>query len=336
MNTLVQQIADKRYPVWAIVGTQTELNAFNKMDFGVTVQPQGQQTNEAFPNFNPAFTSFDLSDEAQSQLYNLPPLNVPFASFTPAEFTQTVLFQKILNVATDMPLMVVGQNLNNRTAVLLGEGLWRWRLNEYLQKQNHETVDELVNKTIQYLSASADKRLFRVNSKTIFNETAPVEMDAELYNESFEPVTSSEITIEIKNENGDTYPFTFSVSGNTYKLRAGLLPVGDYTYIAKTKLGNQNHQVVGRFSVRAMNAERLNLRADHYLLNLIAQQTGAEMVYPNQLSDLQNKLTSREDVKPVTYIEKGFYELINLKWLLISLLLILSLEYALRRFYGAY
>ncbi|MDR2934112.1 MAG: hypothetical protein LBU68_02420, partial [Rickettsiales bacterium] len=72
MQALVQQISDKKLPVWAIIGTQTELNAFNKLDFGVTVQLQGQQTNEAFPSFNSAFTSFDFSDEAQNQLYNFP------------------------------------------------------------------------------------------------------------------------------------------------------------------------------------------------------------------------------------------------------------------------
>ncbi|MDR1950619.1 MAG: hypothetical protein LBP96_00135, partial [Bacteroidales bacterium] len=162
------------------------------------------------------------------------------------------------------------------------------------------------------------------------------EMDAELYNETFEPVTSTEVSIEIKNTDGIVYPFTFSPVGNVYKLRAGLLPIGDYTYIAQTKLGNQNHQVQGRFSVRAMNVEQLNLRADHHLLNLIATQTDAEMVYPNQLKELQNLLVSREDAKPVTYVEKGFHELLNLKWILILLILILSVEYFLRRFYGSY
>jgi hypothetical protein len=336
MNNLIQQISDKNIPTWTIIGTQTDLNAFNRLNFGVNVQLRGSQTNDAFPSFNSAFTNFIFSDNARNQLFNFPPLNVPFASFTLAESAETFLFQKILNVTTDMPLMILNQNLNNRTAVLLGEGIWRWRLNEFLQKQNHDAADELINKTIQYLSASADKRLFRVNSKNIFDETEPIEMDAELYNEAFEPVTSAEVTIEIKNEDGIVYPFTFSPVGSIYKLRAGLLPVGDYTYIAQTQLGNQKHQVSGRFSVRAMNVEQLNLRADHQLLNLIAVQTDAEMVYPNQLDELKNLLISRNDAKPVTYVERGFHELLNLKWILILLILILSVEYFLRRFFGSY
>jgi hypothetical protein len=112
--------------------------------------------------------------------------------------------------------------------------------------------------------------------------------------------------------------------------------VGDYTYIAQTKLGNQNHQISGRFSVRAMNVEQLNLRADHQLLNLISIQTDAEMLYPNQLDELKSMLISREDVKPVIYVERGFHELLNLKWILILLILILSFEYFLRRYLGAY
>jgi hypothetical protein len=306
------------------------------MNFGVTVQLRGNQTNDAFPSFNSAFTNFTFSDEGRNQLFYFPPLHVPFAAYTLAESAETFLFQRILNVTTDMPLMIASQNLNNRSVVLLGEGIWRWRLNEFLQKQNHETVDELINKTIQYLSASVDKRLFRVNSKAIFDETEPIEMDAELYNEAFEPVTSVEVTIEIKNEAGIVYPFTFSPVGTIYKLRAGLLPVGDYTYVAQTQLGTQTHRVEGRFSVRAMNVEQLNLRADHQLLNLISVQTDAEMVYPNQLEELKNLLISREDAKPVSYVERGFYELINLKWILIFIILILSVEYFLRRFFGSY
>ncbi|MDR0437009.1 MAG: hypothetical protein LBH22_01765 [Bacteroidales bacterium] len=336
MNALVQQISTKQLPVWTIVGIQTDLNAFNKMNFGVTVELRGQQTNDAFPSFNTAFTNFTFSDESKNQLFNFPPLSVPFAAYTVAESAQTFLFQKILNVTTDMPLMIASQNLNNRSVVLLGEGIWRWRLNEFLQRQNHDAVNELVKKTIQYLSASADKRLFRVNVKPIFDETEPIEIDAELYNDSYEPVTSAEVTIEIKNEDGVVYPFTFSPVGNIYRLRAGLLPVGDYTFVAQTKLGNQTHQATGRFSVRAMNIEQLNLRADHQLLYLIAKQTDAEMVYPNQLDELRNMLISREDAKPVTYVEKGFHELINLKWILVFVILILSLEYFLRRYFGAY
>jgi hypothetical protein len=336
MSTLVQQVLDKQLPIWAVVGTQTDLNTFNSMNLGVNIQSRGQQTNQAFPIYNPAFANFTFTNESQNQLFNFPPLYVPFATFTLAEFAQTFLFQRILNVTTDMPLMIASQNLNNRYAVLLGEGIWRWRLNEFLQKQNHETVDEIVNKTIQYLSASADRRMFRVNSKNIFDETEPIEMNAELYNESFEPVTASEVTIEIRNADGIVYPFTFSPVGTAYELRAGLLPVGDYTYTAQTRLGNQTHQATGAFSVRAMNVEQLNLRADHQLLNLLAVQTDAEMVYPNQLGELQNILMSRDDAKPVTFVERGFHELINLWWILVLLVLILSIEYFLRRYFGAY
>lgn len=336
MSRFIRQILEKKIPIWTIIGTQTELNVFNKMDLGITIQSQGTQSNEAFPSFNSTFTNFSLSDEVLNHFHDIPPLNVPFAIFTVAKYSQIFLFQKILNVTTDMPLMVVGQNASTRFATLLGEGIWRWRLNEYFTKKNHEAVDELINKTIQYLSANPDRRQFRVNVKPVFDEFEPIEMTAELYDDSYEPVTSADVSIEIKNSDGDVYPFSFSSAGQAYKLRAGLLPVDDYTYIAKTKLGAKNHQAEGRFAVKVSNTELLNLRADHQLLNLISTQTEAKMFYPNQLSELRDLLISHESVKPVTYIEKGFFELINLKWILAFLFFILTLEYFLRRYYGAY
>ncbi|MCL2414371.1 MAG: hypothetical protein FWC94_03870 [Bacteroidales bacterium] len=336
MSDLVQQVLVREIPVWKILGTQTDFNAFNRMNFGVSIEPRGQQTNDAFPSFNTAFTNFTFSNDSRNQLFSFPPLTVPFAAFTFAETAQIFLFQRILNITTDMPLMLVNQNVNNRTAVLLGEGIWRWRLHEYLQNQNHEAINELTNRTVQFLSAAADRRQFRVHSRPIFDETEPIEMEAELYNEANELVTSSEVAIEIKNADGAIFPFTFSPSGTMYQLRAGFLPVGDYTYVARTRLGSQTHQATGGFSVRAMNIEQLNLRADHQLLNLIALQTDAEMFYPNQLDELRNMLISRDDARSVTYIERAFHELINLKWILFFLILILSIEYFLRRYFGAY
>jgi hypothetical protein len=41
---------------------------------------------------------------------------------------------------------------NRKIAVLIGEGIWRWRLNEFADTGNTVAFDELFSKLVQYLS----------------------------------------------------------------------------------------------------------------------------------------------------------------------------------------
>jgi hypothetical protein len=82
--------------------------------------------------------------------------------------------------------------------------------------------------------------------------------------------------------------------------------------------------------------ESINSTADHQLLYKLAQQHRGEMVYPNALDALQNKLLSRDDIKPVSYSEKKLKELIHLKWVFFLLLGLLSFEWFLRKRNGGY
>jgi hypothetical protein len=72
-----------------------------------------------------------------------------------------------------------------KTAILTGEGIWRWRLEDFEKNENHDAVDELIGKSVQYLSAKDDKRKFRAYpAKNRFAENERITLNAELYNDS--------------------------------------------------------------------------------------------------------------------------------------------------------
>ena len=55
-----------------------------------------------------------------------------------------------------------------RQAVCAVEGLWKWRLYEYLKTNNQILFDELINKSVQFLSVKEDKRPLGLNMKNLF------------------------------------------------------------------------------------------------------------------------------------------------------------------------
>src|SRR5690625_6839951 len=60
------------------------------------------------------------------------------------------------------------------------EGLWKWRLFEYLEKQETPAFNEILDKVIDYVSQEKDDRLFRLRkNKLLFDETEEITFQAE-------------------------------------------------------------------------------------------------------------------------------------------------------------
>ncbi|MCD4665305.1 MAG: hypothetical protein K8R68_08530, partial [Bacteroidales bacterium] len=181
-----------------------------------------------------------------------------------------------------------------------------------------------------------DKSFFRVFSKNNFKENENIIIDAEVYNESYELVNDPEVTLTITNSEGKKYTFTFSKSSKAYYLNAGSLPVDNYKYTARVLVGDKIFTDNGEFTVSPLNIEKINSIADHNLLYNLAKRRGGEMVYPGQLDELFEKINSREDIKTISYTKKRFTEILNLPWLLILIIALLSAEWFMRKRAGGY
>src|SRR5690606_27280055 len=148
-----------------------------------------------------------------------------------------LISQQAGKLVTTMPLLVFAEDHQRKIAVLAGEGIWRWRLEDFQENSSHEAVDELLIKTVQFLSVRDDKRKFRAYpAKNAFDENEPVILNAELYNDAFELVNTPDVHVSIKNTEGKSYSFVFSRTANAYILDAGVLPSGSYSYSATTEL----------------------------------------------------------------------------------------------------
>ena len=85
-------------------------------------------------------------------------------------------------------LLVLQQGASARSAFMIGNGWWRWRMYDYMQYATHSHFDDLILKVFQYIGVKEDKNFFRVSGKQIYAENEDVVFDAELYNANYELV----------------------------------------------------------------------------------------------------------------------------------------------------
>ena len=336
IQKLLADIDKAKIPVLYILGSQVSISVFNNIQKDINVPSNGGKMNDVIPVLSKNFSLFTMSDALRNYSSKLSPLQCPFGNYKTNSSVSVFLNQKIGLVETQQPLMLFSQSGEKKTGIICGEGIWRWRLQDFAEHNNQNIFNELIDKTVQYLSAKIDKSFFRVISKNNFYENESIEFEAEVYNDSYELINDPEVNLTITNNEGKKFPFTFNKTTNAYRLDAGVFPVGNYRYEAKVKVGAKIYSEKGEFNVSALQVEITNTIADHQLLYSLAKKNGGAMVYPNQLKKLANLLNAREDIKPISHSEKKLSDMINLKWIFFLLLTLISLEWFIRKINGAY
>jgi hypothetical protein len=324
--------AQSNVPLWYIAGAQTDLSDFNQEQNTIRIIAGRTDVQEEFAVPVAGFSLFTLTDSAQNKINRLPPLLAPFGNYGSAAGASVLLKQKIGSINTTFPLLAFNEADGRRTAVLAGEGLWRWNMAEYQDFGSHAAMEELFSQSIQYLTANANRQRFRAYAaKNVFDEGENILLNAELYNDALQLVNTPDVNITLKNNNGKTYSYLFSRAGQSYQLNAGVLPVGSYSYSATSKLGKQAFTAKGQFTIKALNLESRQSTANHQLLYSIAKQSGGKMLQSSQMGQLADLIRKNDNIKTVVYDDQRYSDLIDSKWLFVLILALLSTEWFLRK-----
>lgn len=331
-QNFASQLSEAKMPMWFILGAQNNINSFNQLQRLVKLNRANGAMQEIFPLAESNFTLFTIDPEAIKQLNNYDPLQSPFADLAINGSYSAILNQKIGRVNTQSPLLFFMNDGSRKMGFLLGEGIWKWKLEEAKENQSLPLVNEMISKTIQYLSVKDDKRKFKVSpSKATFDENEHVILNATLYNDAYEPVNTPDVSVQLKPENGKVFNYTFSKFGAAYRLDAGSLPQGNYSYVASTTLGSQKYTATGSFYINALITEYQQTTANHQLLYTMAQQNGGKMFMPDQLLRIADELERNELIKTVSYEDRRYEELISFKSLFAVIIVLLSIEWFLRK-----
>ncbi|MDB4582879.1 hypothetical protein N9164_06980 [Draconibacterium sp.] len=333
----ILKTADKnRIPVLFIVGNKTFIPQFNVLNTGSSITPLAGSDESAQATLNTIYATFNLSDDFKELLPEFPPLQVPFADFEmEPEFTP-LFYQKLVNIETSKPLIATGNRYGRKTGFIFGEGIWRWRLYDYYINQSQARFNELINQLVQYLALRENEDNFIVEFNPVYTEIDDVVLNAQVYNDAFERITSEEVTIDIQNANGEEYNFTFDIQGNNYYLNAGHLPTGDYTFSSNVKIGNETFNETGSFTIVSVNLENVVTRANHNMLYQLAENSNGKFYLPNNTNQIISEIKNNNQLKTTSYFQEMVYDLLNLRWIFFVTLFLLSMEWFLRKFWGIY
>ena len=330
-NGLFAKIKAEKVPVWYIVGAQSNLSRFNQVQRQVNFSGNNALQYQ-YSDIDKNLSVFDLDPASRKVIENFDPLQVPSGLFKIMGNQQVVLDQRNMELKTDHPQLFFMNDNGRKTGYLIGEGLWKWKLSEAHENPQTPVFNDLMGKIVQYLSVKDDKRKFKVRPvKNTFEENDRVLLNATLYNDSYQPVNTPDVNLLLKDEKGKTYNFTFSRFESSYQLDAGILPPGNYSYVANTVLGNQHYQDKGSFFVSTLTAEFQQTLANHQLLYQLANQTNGKLYLPDQLLKIKDDLLKSNQLKTLSYEDRKYEELINFKSLFVLILILLSIEWFVRK-----
>lgn len=333
---VLKVIVQNEMPVLFVLGNQSRLSVFNNYFEGMNIISASESMTSAQFEANKQFTLFSFNHELENQLASFPPLSVPLGNYQIANGSEVLGWQRVMGLVTNFPLFAFYDNIGIRNAVIVGEGIWQWRIQNNVQYNSSDGVDAVLNKSVMYLMADIDKRKFKVISKGDYENRNDVTLIAELYNQSLELDNSAEVMLYLSNENKEQFNYVFSPFDNYYTLNLNKLPVGIYSYKATTKLGNNTYSDAGEFIVQHIDNESLNLNADHRMLNRLAVNHGGNMYFPNQVDELRLKIFELDNLKSKIHYQDKFIGLNSLVYILITLLALLSIEWFLRKYFGNY
>lgn len=335
-NTLFQNFVKSKTSLLIIFGQQSDLPLLARQNMPIKFDNAQRDFDEVTPVVNHAFSNFTLSPETITIVASYPPVSVHYGKIQIPTSVTPLLYQRVGSLATEKPLLCIDIKDSRKTGLMLGEGLWRWRLNEFDRTENTVAFDEVFGKLIQFLSTTDDKRKFRSYPlQQEFADTEPVVFESQVYNDIFEPVYGNTIEIAIMGENGIRSQYTYVTSPGNIRYQIGGLKEGVYKYRSRTVLNQKTEEVRGEFAVVEKQTELQNLTADFDLLKKLSSNTGGRFYNFSEMELLHAQLWQTR-AKSIIHTEETYESLINLKWIFFLLLALMSLEWGLRKYHGSY
>jgi hypothetical protein len=334
-KALVDQLMKDVKSHFFIVASQTQTSIFNQLNPIVTIEASNQK-DQVIAGLSHDFEKFKIDPEYSKLISSYPPVTVPFGEYSLKGNIDVLLYQKIGSVVSDNPLLATSIKDGKKTAVFVGDGLWRWRLNEYRETEKTEAFDNIFSSLIQYLSAKEDKRKFRVYpEKNEFRESDRVVFETELYNDVFERVYNNKVDLAIRDEGGKVkkYSFTPTEASTTFEVK-GLSP-GLYKYSASTEFAEKTERASGEFIITEEVLEAVNLTANFNLLRELSSKSGGSFIPTGKVSQLPS-IMNLSQKQSIIHSNEEYQELINLPWIFAVILVLVTLEWGLRKYSGGY
>ena len=312
-----------------VAGTKTNWTLLNQLQTNYNQQVTNQTENFQ-PTVNQNYSTFiidDLNFEA------FPPLQSEFGETKFSVPFEALLFKTVNGTELEEPLLATFEINDKREALLLGEGIWKWRAQSYLDEKSFNTFDNFIGKLVQYLSSKQRRSRLNVNYESFYNGNDNVKITAQYFNKNYEFDANASITIILKNkitEDTKTYPFV--LKNTNYQVDLSGLEAGEYSFTVRTSNGTISKS--GELKILDYNVEQQFLNANVSKLESLATNSNGKSYFIDNTSTIINDLLSDSRFAIIQKSSKKIVPLIDWKYLLVLIALSLAMEWFIRKYNG--
>ncbi|QWX85339.1 VWA domain-containing protein [Cellulophaga sp. HaHaR_3_176] len=308
---------------FVVVGSNSDINFLNNSQENFSIET-GYPMLDVVGVLNPAFSKYDISDFDSS---NYPPLLSSSGSISFAGVSESLLSMNIRGVNLSNSLFSLSTNNESKTALLLGENIWKWRIQSYRNDSKFENFDKFIGKLFLYLSENKKKNRLNLEYQSIYEGIGKAKIAASYFDETFVFDTNASLILTINNKE-----IPMLLKNEYFEADLSYLKPGNYNFSVTVNKGTIKRG--GKFTILDFDVEQQFLSSNYKKLEKVALATKSELIYPSGIIQLIDRLNSDNRYVPIQKSTENVVSLIDFRILLAIIIVALALEWFIRKYNG--
>ena len=273
---------------------------------------------------NPLVTLFDQQELNDRFWRECPPINYPFQS---VRFLNPV--SVLLQTADARETLPVFCSWQNNKLLLLGSGFWRWKFLLTGDRDFATGYNRLIYQIIRWLSSGkANQHIVLNTTKKVYRMGESILFPVQLYDGAFDLIKNGTANLDIVKGKDTLEVVMLSDGRGNYRAAYTPLEAGRYRIIVNAwqndvSLGYTEQEI----EVLPTNREFIYTHQAVDFLKQLAEQSGGHYYTADQIQQLIKTL----DLEPVRKEEHNTWDIWQNIYLLIFFLILLSVEWIIRK-----
>ncbi|RKR12953.1 hypothetical protein CLV91_1665 [Maribacter vaceletii] len=328
-SSIYNYIKQKQVNNFTVTGVKTDWRFLNAIQKNIKIQ-DNYPIQEVAPILNPSFSKFDISD---FNPIDYPPLETNVGPITFNDNAESLLNMIVKGVHIDNPLCIVLDNDVTKEVFWFGENIWKWRVQEYRNSKEFKNFDDFIGKLIIYLTSSKNKDRLNIEYKPLYQGNSNSKITTTYFDESFTFDSNATIIFTVQNTNKEKkVEIPMLLKQDFFEVDLSNLSPGDYNFNVAVK--DKNYSKSGTFSIKNFNVEQQFLSSNYKKMQSLADDSNGKLLFPSQISDLENALLSNKAFIPVQKRTENIVPLVDFRILLGLIIGALTLEWFIRKYKG--
>jgi len=328
-KSIYEYIEQKNANSFEIIGPHADLSFINGIQKQFRIE-ENYPLQEVVPVKNEGFSKFDISENS---FEDYPPLDSDVGPIVINVDNETLLGMKIKGVTMQSPLLSSLVNGEQKNILLFGENIWKWRTQAYRNDKSFQGFDEFIGKLMIYLSDNKSKERLTLDFESVYEGSSDARIRASYFDETFAFDSNANLVLQLKNnDTGASSEIPMLLKNGFYEADLSDRSAGQYQFSVFVK--NENLVKSGSFRILDFDVEQQFVSTDDGKLQQLAQRSGGQLFYMDQVNVLIEALAVDERYLPVQSSIKKVVSLIDFRILLGVISFTLALEWFIRKYNG--